>query len=361
LKEAVSAILKNRPEILIIADGKTNRDFPNVNAGILAGHWEIPVIDFNSNPDNKTQRLPAGYSRWGIVAPSHVRMEIDRIIQRLKAKDHVICESANGPIDIQCCYPFYKSKQPFLYNETFSDNMSRPEYERFDTFDHILRKWQRGDWLYPLMTSLGCPFGCIYCACRRRPLRFRSVFDCIDELKTVRKIWGIKRFMVVDDCFNADIKHAKGFAEAVTRLNLEWMVGNGLRADRFDKELGKMMRKAGCRWVAFGVETVDDNLLTSIQKGESFEQIDKAIREAKPIFDYVNVFLILGLPSSSCETDRRSIAWAKSRQVHPHISFYVPLKRKEGIDEIFDRSEGRKLPVAYAPEQQLELYLWART
>jgi radical SAM superfamily enzyme YgiQ (UPF0313 family) len=183
----------------------------------------------------------------------------------------------------------------------------------------------------------------------------------VNELKTVQQIWGIKRFVVIDDCFNADIKHAKSFAEAVTGLGLEWMVGNGLRADCFDRELGKRMHKAGCRWVAFGVETVDDNLLTAIKKGESFEQIDKAIIEAKQIFDYVNVFLILGLPASSCETDRRSIAWAKSRRVHPHISFYVPLRKKRGIVEIFDAPEGRELPATYAPEQQLKLYHWAIT
>jgi len=347
------------PDILIVPNSRSNRDFPSVAAGILAAHWNIPVIDFNTKPGGEVQRLSGNYSRYGFVTPSRAYSEMNRLSALIR-QDNVFIGTANGPIDIQCCYPLLKLENRFEYKADFGDELPWPDYSKFDTFNHILVNWQEGKWFYPIMTSLGCPFGCRYCASKKRRQRFRSIQHCIDELTAAKQRWGIKRFVVVDDCFNADIKRAKSFAEQVASLGLEWMAGNGLRADRFDDELGELMKQSGCRWVSFGVESTDDDVLSLINKGESFAQIDQAVTVAKQYFTHVNVFLILGLPGSSYESDKRSIEWAKSRNLAMHVSFYVPFDQGMQVDCLFDNPDGRELPMAYSKEQQLKLYYWAK-
>ena len=347
------------PDVLIIPNGKTNQDIPSVTAGFLAAHWQIPVVDFNTIPGDEKQRLGSAHSRWGIVGPSRIDREAVRLAQTSPSQGSAIWESANGPIDVQCCYPLYRSERPFVWDASFDDDLPFPDYDRFDSIGLFQANWQTGKWYYPVMTSLGCPFGCAYCASRRRNPVFRSVGHCIAELKAAQKKWGIRRFVVIDDCLNAEPSHTREFAKAITGGGLEWMAGNGLRADRFDPELGRLMRRAGCRWVAFGVETIDNRILKTIQKGERFDQMNRAVTAALDIFDYVSVFLILGLPGSSQKSDQQSIAWAKSKGVHIHVSFFVPPAPTGDIPHIFDSPDSRPLPATYAPAQQLALYRWA--
>lgn len=348
------------PDLIIIPDTKTNRDFPSIAAGLLSTHWNIPVIDFNTIPGNESVRVEGIGNQIGIVGPSRSSGEIDRLTSELKTKAPLSIISANGPIDIQCCYPLFRSNPCYDYNTTFDDHLPFPDYTQFDTFAELQSRWEKGDWYYPIMTSLGCPFSCSYCACRKRKVQSRSISNCMEELIRAKEKWEIKRFVIIDDCFNADKKRAKKFASAASSLGLEWMVGNGLRADQFNEELGIAMRLSGCRWVAFGVESTDNNVLKSIRKGVCFEEIDKAIRTAKECFDYISVFLIIGLPGSSYEIDRASIGWAKNSGINAHVSFYVPLNHEKDISAVFDNPENRELPSAYDRKLQIELYEWAK-
>ncbi len=348
-----------KPDVLVVPDCRTNRDFPSVAAGILSAYWNVPVVDFNTIPGDERRRLMGDYLRYGFVVPSRAYSEMRRLTS-LISKDNVIMGTATGPIDVQCCYPFLKIDNIFQYNCIFSDDIPFPDYSKFDTFSCILANWRNATWFYPIMTSLGCPFGCIYCASRRRKQSFRSVRNCIEELNLAKEKWGIKKFVIIDDCFNANIERAKNFAIEVKSLDLEWMAGNGLRADCFDEELAELMKSSGCRWIAFGVESIDDGVLSLINKGESFAQIEKAVILAKKFFNFINVFLILGLPGSSYESDKRSIEWAKSHGLGIHVSFYLPFDKKLQVDWLFDLPEGRELPLAYDKELQLELYYWAK-
>ncbi len=359
----VEAISKfdREPEALIVPYCKTNLDFPSVAAGVLSAQWNIPVIDLNTSQANEQKRLEKPFSAWGMVVPSRAASEMVRISDVLKHRIDILCGTANGPIDIQCCYPFLKTVPCFSSDASFDDQLPFPDYSRFDTFPILLKMWRKGAWFYPIMTSLGCPFGCLFCAGRTRKQQFRSIQYCVDELTEAKEKWGIKRFVVIDDCFNANMERARKFSEAVAPLGLQWMAGNGLRADRFDNELGMLMKGSGCKWVSFGVESTDDHVLDIISKGEDFSRINRAVTSAKRIFDYVNVFLVLGLPGADYQSDKKSIEWAKSKGVSIHICFYVPFNEGVQVDCLFDSPEGRALPETYDKDLQLRLFNLAKS
>ncbi len=350
-----------RPDVLVVPDCRTNRDFPSVAAAYISTLLDCPVVDLNTSATNVSRRIfQEEWTHYGFVTPSRAAGEFRKLSSRISKENTKSSCTVTGPVDIQCCYPFISSPRHYHVGPEFGDALPFPCYQNFDTWEIIRSRWTNADWFYPILTSLGCPFGCIYCACRKRRVRFRSIENCLGELSRAGKELGIKKFMVIDDCLNADINRAKDFCVMADSLGMEWMAGNGLRADRFDKELAILMKNSGCRRVAFGVESTEDKVLDRIRKGETFQQIDNAVTIARDLFDIVNVFLILGLPGSTWESDRKGIEWALKKEVSIHVSFYVPFDQGMQTDTLFDDPGRANLPSEYDRGKMLELYEMAR-
>lgn len=345
------------PDLIIIPDCGSNRDFPSVAAAYMGEIYDCRVIDFNTVPGNEEQRLLAGYPIFfGFVSPVRAAAEMDKLAGLIRKTGQEWIGTIETPVDIQCCYPFLQGDNHLRCKIPFGDNLPYPDYSRFDSWSVISENWKARRWFFPLMTSLGCSFTCTYCAARKRPQHFRTIENCIEELALAQRKWGIHQFVIIDDCFNALPDRAKDFARCVKPLGLSWMAGNGLRADRFDSELGSLMSSSGCKWVSFGVESTDDRVLSKVRKGERFEQINEAVRSAKEYFEYVGVFLILGLPGSTYLSDRQGIEWARGLGLGIHLSFYVPFDQGRQCNVLFDSPIGRELPQTYDYHQMLKLY-----
>ena len=84
----------------------------------------------------------------------------------------------------------------------------------------------------------------------------------------------------------------------------------------------QMMKEFGVNRVSLGVETTNDEILKTINRHHTFEDVKKAIINAKKVgFDNLNVDLILGLPGSSLEQIKVDLDNLMSLDVQ-HISCY---------------------------------------
>ena len=84
----------------------------------------------------------------------------------------------------------------------------------------------------------------------------------------------------------------------------------------------QMMKEFGVNRVSLGVETTNDEILKTINRHHTFEDVKKAIINAKEVgFDNLNVDLILGLPGSSLEQIKVDLDNLMSLDVQ-HISCY---------------------------------------
>jgi radical SAM superfamily enzyme YgiQ (UPF0313 family) len=230
------------------------------------------------------------------------------------------------------------------YHENL-DDLEYPEYSDFDSFEIIARGFSDGSRLtYPLITSRGCPYGCIYCSVglvMGRRFRARSPQNCLAELQKARERFGITSYMVLDDTFSQDIGRASEFCCLLSdeRLPFTWMCPNGVRADHFPRELARLMRRAGCRLVTFGVESSDPKVLAEVKKGVKIEAIEEAVGIAKAEGFEVNCFFIVGLPGATIETDYESLNWVSRHGVRASFWMLVPY---EGT-ALWDMKSGRML------------------
>ncbi|HME54227.1 MAG TPA: radical SAM protein [Candidatus Lokiarchaeia archaeon] len=203
---------------------------------------------------------------------------------------------------------FQTSPRPLIEN---LDALPFPAWDLYDLTRYkstrsITRKWPVGF----IETSRGCPYGCIFCSKNifGRKFRAKSPKRVVDEMEHLLLV-GFKEIHPQDDCFSMDLDRAKQICELIIKRKLEfpWIFGSGIRADKVDEEFLRKAKQAGCYRVHFGVESASPQLLKNIKKGETINQIVKAVQISKKIGLETATYFIFGLPGESEKTMKRDI------------------------------------------------------
>lgn len=116
-------------------------------------------------------------------------------------------------------------------------------------------------------TGRGCRFPCEFCAIQTffaRSYRQRPVDAVVAE---VRSLMSQKRiFFFVDDNFAADLGAARELLAALVPLRARWITQLSINAAH-DEGFVELLRRAGCRGVLIGFESLDPANLKTMRKG----------------------------------------------------------------------------------------------
>jgi anaerobic magnesium-protoporphyrin IX monomethyl ester cyclase len=165
-----------------------------------------------------------------------------------------------------------------------------------------------------VITSRGCPFGCIFCSAPKmfgRGVRFRDPKAVVDEIEMINRELGFRQINVVDDTFTVKEQHVQSICEGVMDrgLNIQWSVYS--RVDTVTPRLLRLMKVAGCSCVCFGLESGSQKILDNIKKGITVAQSKQAVRMAKEAGMEVMVSFLLGLPGENGRTAQQSVRLAE--------------------------------------------------
>lgn len=179
-----------------------------------------------------------------------------------------------------------------------------------------------------VITSRGCPFSCIFCSANGifgRKVRLRDPGLVVDEIEMLDRDYDFIQINIVDDTFTVNHDHARRVCDEILRRNLKVKWSAYARVDTMEKELLRLMRRAGCVWVLFGVESADPDILRTIRKGITIEEVRAASRMATDAGLKVFNSFIFGLPGESPDTIRKSRALAHelSHQYGAAYGFHV--------------------------------------
>ncbi|GAB4213295.1 MAG: hypothetical protein OHK0013_37060 [Sandaracinaceae bacterium] len=163
----------------------------------------------------------------------------------------------------------------------------------------------------PIQSARGCPYGCGYCPWRvTAAFRERDPDAVVREARHDRDVFGARALSFRDPLFNLDRDRVLALARGLAPLGLRWSAE--MRADRIDRELLEVMRRAGLRSLELGVESVNRTLLArQRRKPPTLAQIETVVRDATALGIRVICNYVLGLPGDSEESMRDTIAWAK--------------------------------------------------
>ncbi len=168
---------------------------------------------------------------------------------------------------------------------------------------------------FSMLTSRGCPYRCTFCSQSIMPIKWRarSPENVVAEFRHLIQDLGAEEIGILDDSANIRTKRLHELCNMLVAEGLNkvpWIMINGIRANLADTvTLGKM-KAAGCKRVAFGVETGDEDILISIDKRIDHDTIRQAFKNAKKVGLETMGFFIIGLPGDSEETMEKTIRFA---------------------------------------------------
>ncbi|MBM3245428.1 MAG: radical SAM protein [Candidatus Omnitrophica bacterium] len=230
------------------------------------------------------------------------------------------------------------------------DSLGFPKYKGFEMNRY-------GYKMIGIVTSRGCPYSCIYCSCNviGKQIRFRSANSIVEEIQYWYGL-GYREFGIQEDNPTFDRSRMLQICSAIQKKGfkgLKLMCGNGVRADRVDRQLLIEMKKAGFKRLAFGVESGSDKVLKAIRKGSTVEIMDRAIREATDLGFFVSLFFLVGSPSETNEDVLASVSLALKYPVQC-IDFFnlIPLPGSELFDWVRDNGYFLVAPENYLNARQ---------
>ncbi|MCD6288765.1 MAG: radical SAM protein [Candidatus Hydrogenedentes bacterium] len=166
-------------------------------------------------------------------------------------------------------------------------------------------KYPRTASSYHVLATRGCPYKCVFCqTILGKRVRKRSPENVVDEIAWLADEFKATQFEFLDETFTADRRRAESILDMLIDrgLNRRLRWNAQTRVDRVDDALFAKLKKAGCRQIEFGVESGNQDVLDTIEKRITLEQVEKAVRLAKTAGLKVGCSFILGHPFETRET-----------------------------------------------------------
>ncbi|MBV8071758.1 MAG: radical SAM protein [Acidobacteriaceae bacterium] len=178
----------------------------------------------------------------------------------------------------------------------------------------------------------GCPFACKFCSTNdffRRRFRVKSPRRMLDEMRSIARKFGFRRFDLVHDMFTVDRRRVVSFCNELLSSGEKFKWSCSARTDCVDTELLELMAQAGCIGIFFGVETGSARMQAVIDKHLDIPQAKAAIDAAEGYGIATTVSLITGFPEENV-ADLRDTASLYMHAVRtpnatPQLNLLAPL------------------------------------
>jgi len=202
--------------------------------------------------------------------------------------------------------------------------------------------------ILPYQVTRGCPYNCSFCNMKfiTPSVELKSHEKVTREIKIMRERYKSNAFNFRDEAMNYSYEYLDEFCDNLVEnnLNIQWSMC--VRPDNLDMPILRKMKKAGCVFLWFGLESGSNRILKNINKGFTIEQASGVLKNAYELGIVNNVFLITGYPYEREEDIDETINFIKTHSKyitsHPalirlHIDRGAPLytyPEKFGIENL---------------------------
>ncbi len=182
----------------------------------------------------------------------------------------------------------------------------------------------------PIMASRGCPHDCIFCSVTQmfgRKYRIKDPDLVMEEVK-MRYNEGYRHLFFYDDNFAANHEKTKIFLDKLIRAgltDLKWSSQFSVHVAK-DKELVQLLKRANCRTLFIGVESINPEALKDYHKSQSVKTIKESVSTLNKAGLKVHSMFILGADSDNADTIEKTIQFSRdSRSSTVQFSILFPI------------------------------------
>ena len=121
-----------------------------------------------------------------------------------------------------------------------------------------------------IWTNQGCPYPCEFCCINNvfgaRRYRFRSMQSVVKEIDELVTKHNVKHLKILDELFIIKHPRIEEFCDLLEERNYDLNMWCFARTDSVTPKLLERLKRVGVNWVAYGIETFDEDILNSTNK-----------------------------------------------------------------------------------------------
>jgi len=158
-----------------------------------------------------------------------------------------------------------------------------------------------------MMGSRGCPYKCGFCfkTPSDKKYRTRSAENIVDEIEYLIKNYKVREVMFYDDIMPK--AYARGLSNEIIKRNIKINWQTPQRVNLVNPELLKLMAKAGCHILRFGVEQGDPDMMRLVEKKTTIDQVRLSFQAANDAGIKTFAYFIIGYTGETKRTMQATI------------------------------------------------------
>jgi anaerobic magnesium-protoporphyrin IX monomethyl ester cyclase len=275
-----------------LTDYLNSNKFDIIGLGVIAGYYQYSKLLKISKAINASKNRPEYYILGG-HGPSP---EPEYFLKQTGADVAVIGEGEETIVDLVNAISAkksinhiksiaYRDGDQIVINDRRStihdvNSIPWPAYDMFPIeYYRLLRNphSRNKDFFMPVLSARGCTFKCNFCYRMDKGYRARSPEAIIEEIKYLNKDYGINYIEFADELLMSSKARAIEVCEAIikSKLGFKWFCSGRLNYAK--PEVLKTMKKAGCVFINYGIESFDDISLKNMNKALTTKQIVSGI------------------------------------------------------------------------------------
>lgn len=223
-----------------------------------------------------------------------------------------------------------------------------------------------------LVTSRGCPFSCTFCdrSTSGRRGRFHSV-DAVVAMCGKLEAMGVRHILFYDDLFTVNRPRVVALCERFLREGFRFTWSCNSHPNLLDAETLRLMRRAGCWQIAYGIESGSQRVLDVVKHEVKLPRMLETLRLTRAAGIRVKGLLMMGHPTEGedsladtvrfLETAPLDLAQITKFAPYPGTPAYPTIREHGTFDEDWERMNAMNwlfVPKGLTPEV-LERYFRA--
>jgi hypothetical protein len=177
------------------------------------------------------------------------------------------------------------------------------------------------DLVLPVWASRGCYWGrCAFCNVGYGESRHFDELQAervAEEMVALCEAYGAKDFFFVDEALSP--RMLKTLSSQLIEMGACFNWATCVRFEpSIDAELLRLMRRAGCRFLSFGMESGSQHVLDLMDKGTRVEAMERILQDSAAAGIWNHTFLFFGFPGETEEDARETIEFFQANRGFIH-------------------------------------------
>ena len=185
-----------------------------------------------------------------------------------------------------------------------------------------------------ILSGRGCPFQCNFCYRMDSGFRPRSTERIIEEIEMLKQKYKVTYISFIDELLMSSIKRTTEFCNKMIekKVNVKWSCNGRLNYASVDKEMLKLMKKAGCVFINYGIESMDDNALKRMNKHLTTEMIIKGVENTLDVGISPGLNIIFGNLGETRKSIENDVEFLLKYDDHAQLRTIRPVTPYPGTD-----------------------------